>query len=174
MNRLHAQRGITLVVSLIMLIVLTLLVVSAIRFGNINLRIANNAQVEAEATAAVQVALEKAVASVAAADRPSDVAKVDTLEVSTGGATYKVTVDKPVCMLSKNVENAELDPTKASDQPCYEEKTTSDIVGAVAPTACKDQQWDVSASIKDGDLNGAKVTVLQGVAVRVSAEVVCP
>ena len=35
----RAQSGMTLVVSLIMLIVLTLLVVSAIRFGNINLKI---------------------------------------------------------------------------------------------------------------------------------------
>ena len=46
------QKGMTLVVALVMLVVLTLLVVSAIRFGNINLRIAGNAQSEAEATSA--------------------------------------------------------------------------------------------------------------------------
>ena len=43
MNR-RSQFGVTLVIALVMLIILSLLVVSAIRFGNINLRITGNVQ----------------------------------------------------------------------------------------------------------------------------------
>ena len=41
------------------------------------------------------------------------------------------------------------------------------------PTACKDQQWDVAASIADAP-TGAKVNMLQGVSLRVAAQVQCP
>ncbi len=177
MNR-HSQRGITLVVSLIMLIVLTLLVVSAIRFGNINLRIAGNAQAEAEASAATSVQLEKTVALVTAAARPNDVAAQSQISVSTGGKTYKVDVTKPACTLSKNIVTTDLDPTKAADLPCFEGGATDPIYDVNGnpvpqPTACKDQQWEVTASVADST-SGANVKMLQGMAMRVSAEVVCP
>jgi hypothetical protein len=174
----HSQRGITLVVSLIMLVVLTLLVVSAIRFGNINLRIAGNAQTEAEATAATQVALEKMVAQVATTDKIDTIAAQPEMVVSTGGASYKVNVAKPACMLSKNVPTTTLDPAKASDKPCLEDTGGDPLFdenGKPIPkvSACKDQQWEITASLPDAS-SGAQVSMLQGVSLRVPAEVVCP
>jgi hypothetical protein len=173
-----AQRGITLVVSLVMLIVLTLLVVSAIRFGNINLRIAGNAQTEAEAAAATQVVVEKTVALINGASRPDDVAAQLQVAVSTGGADYKVDVTKPACALSKNVVTTELDPSTPADRACYEGEPTDPIFDAGGnpvpqPTACKDQQWEFSAALNDAP-TGAKVTMLQGLALRVGSEVACP
>jgi hypothetical protein len=41
-------------------------------------------------------------------------------------------------------------------------------------SACKDQQWDVQATIDDSNRSGTKVSVLQGVKTRVGAEVTCP
>lgn len=172
------QRGVTLVVSLIMLIVLTLLVVSAIRFGNINLKIAGNAQSEVEANAAAQVAIEQTLSMINAADKPSDIAAQPALSVSTGGTTIKVAVAAPACQLSKNIITTELDPSSPNDQPCFEGPAADPIFDkdgnpVAQPTACRDQQWDVSASVDDSS-TGAKLTMLQGVALRVGGEVACP
>jgi Tfp pilus assembly protein PilX len=169
----------TLVVSLVMLVVLTLLVVSAIRFGNINLKIAGNVQAETEAAAAAQVATETTMATMAAAPDISTLT-ASTMTVSTGGASYQVAVTKPACIMTKQVLSTSLDPDKVSDQACIEGSGTSDPpikddgTQVAKPTACKDQQWDVTATVNDSAGSGAAVTVLQGAAVRVGAEVQCP
>jgi Tfp pilus assembly protein PilX len=177
MSRLRRQGGMTLVVALVMLVVLTLLVVSAIRFGNINLRIAGNVQSETEATAAAQVAIETMVNTINAAPNISTLPQ-QTMQVSTGGTSYQVNVVKPACVFNKNIDNSQLDPTKAGDLACFETTDTEKLVTAnntltTAPTACKDQQWDVQAGVDDSK-SGVKATLLQGVSVRVSAEVQCP
>jgi Tfp pilus assembly protein PilX len=168
----------TLVVSLVMLVVLTLLVVSAIRFGNINLRIAGNVQSEAEASAATQVAMEKMIKEIDGATNISALTN-KTLVISTGGRDYSVSVVKPACIFNKNINNSELDPTKAGDLPCFENTDTEKLVTenntlTTVPTACKSQQWDVLASVDDSAKSGAKTSMLQGIAVRVGAEVQCP
>lgn len=177
MKTRHAQSGITLVVSLIMLIVLTLLVVSAIRFGNINLKISGNAQTEAEATAAIQVAIEQTMVLVAAAEKIDTVPAQPNLVVSTGGFSYKVNVAKPVCILSKNIPNSSLDRNNVLDRPCISAvpQTPRILNGMIIapPTACKDQQWDIAADLVP-DTTGAKINMLQGVALRVPVEVQCP
>jgi hypothetical protein len=98
--------------------------------------------------------------------------------VSTGGKTYQVQVNKPVCTLTKNIANPDLDPGKDEDRPCFENPDGDrpfDSAGnsITPPTACKDQQWDVSASLT-ADSSGAQVTMLQGLALRVPAQVQCP
>lgn len=178
MNKREDQAGITLVVSLIMLIVLTLLVVSAIRFGNINLKISGNAQTEAEASAATQVAIEKMLQEVLAAEKIDAIAAQPEMVVSTGGASYKVNVSKPACILSKNIANKDLDPSKEADRVCFEGADGDRPLGpdgkpTAAPTACKEQQWDIEARLTDAS-SGADVTMLQGIALRVPAAVQCP
>ena len=171
------QSGITLVVSLIMLIVLTLLVVSAVRFGNINLKIAGNAQTEAESTAATQVAVEQTLTQVLVAD-DTNLVPAQALTVSTGAASYTVAVDKPTCLLARNIKNIELNPAKSDDLLCYGGSDNDAQMGSdgkllAPPTTCKGQQWDIAATTTDG-LSGAKVSILQGVSQRVGAEKPCP
>ena len=172
------QSGITLVVSLIMMVVLTLLVVSAIRFGNINLKIAGNAQTEVEATAATQVAIEKMLVAVVTADKIDTVPAQPNTNVSTGAVTYKVNVAKPACVFSRNIETIELNPSKAQDKLCIGDPDKEAPLGPDGKplpkvTDCKDQQWDVAASLSDAP-SGAKVSMLQSVSVRVEAKVQCP
>ncbi|HUR90362.1 MAG TPA: PilX N-terminal domain-containing pilus assembly protein [Ramlibacter sp.] len=172
------QSGVTLVVSLIMLIVLTLLVVSAIRFGNINLKVANNAQVDAEAQAAAQIAIERMVAAVDDADKPDEVAAMANLSISTGGALYPVSVAKPSCILSSYVMSTSLDPSKASDRVCFGGGGADQIINSsgtiiAQPTECKSQNWEVVASLNDAS-SGANITLVQGLSARVSVEVQCP
>lgn len=178
MNTRASQSGITLVVSLIMLIVLTLLVVSAIRFGIINLKISGNAQTEAEANAATHVALEKMLEQVVAAEKIDTIPAQPEMMISTGGNSYKVNVQKPACLLSKNISLTSLDHNSAIDRPCISntpQPTQFDANGLPIPkpTACKDQQWDIAASVSDPS-SGANVSMLQGVSLRVPAQVQCP
>jgi Tfp pilus assembly protein PilX len=177
MNTRFHQRGMTLIVSLIMLVVLTLLVVSAIRFGNINLRIAGNTQVQSEATAAAQVGVEQTVASAVAGTSLSSM-PATTTTISTGAVSYSVAVAKPVCNTTVNIDPTTLDPSKAVDRPCFGAGDTDKLIDSTgklttAPTECKSQQWDISASVGDGS-SGTSVTILQGAALRVGAQVSCP
>jgi type IV pilus assembly protein PilX len=172
------QSGMTLVIVLVMLVVVSLLVASAIRFSTINLKISGNVQSETEAAAAAQVAVENTVRTMAATSNISTIAAQPASSVSTGGQTYTVAVSKPLCIFTKNINTASLDPSKPADRACFEGTDTEKQLLAsgklsTTPSACKDQQWDVSASVNDGR-SGAKVTVLQGVAMRVGAEVLCP
>jgi Tfp pilus assembly protein PilV len=174
----HHQAGITLVVSLIMLIVLTLLVVSAIRFSNINLRIAGNAQTQAEAEAATQVSLEQTLELMNAAAKVDSVPAQPGLVISTGGANYKVNVAKPVCALSNNVVTTQLDPRKKQDRACFGGGNVDPVFGPDGkpipqPSECKDQTWEVSAQLT-GDSSGTQMTMVQGVSLRVGSEVQCP
>lgn len=179
MIRRSRQQGVTLIVALVMLVVLTVLVVSVIRFGNINLKISGNMQAEAEAQAAAQVALERTVDLINKAPNISSIAAEPTMAVSTGAVTYTVSVSKPACIFTKNIHTSQLDPTKEGDLPCFEsgdqgEKlVTANNTLTQPPTACKDQQWDVQAAVDDDD-SGARMSLLQGVSVRVGAEVLCP
>ena len=118
--RRNPQSGMTLVIALVMLVVLTLLVVSAVRFGNINLRIAGNVQTETEAAAAAQVAVESTIATMAASPNISSIASQPSVTVSTGGQSYQVAVTAPGCMFSKQVTTDTLDPSKPAARVCFE------------------------------------------------------
>lgn len=174
------QQGITLVVTLIMLVVLTLLVVSAMRFGNVNLMIAGNVQSKSEATAAAQIAIERVMEQVKTASSISKIAPSDANSppITAGGAAYKVAWTAPTCILTKPVSNADLSPSKATDVPCFESADADKMIDASGklttnPSACNDQQWGVQASVDDAT-TGAKVTSYQGFAVRVTSETLCP
>jgi len=175
----RAQAGLTLVVSMIMLIVLTLLVVSAIRFGNINLRIAGNVQSQVEGAAAAQVAIEQVIQAANNGANLSAPIPAQPVTVSTGGTSYPVTVAQPKCTMSKNVDTKSLQPdTNPADRLCFGQTDPDKLIGAggamtTTPSSCKDQQWEIAATVGDGS-SGTNVTMLQGVALRVGEEVNCP
>lgn len=173
------QRGITLIVSLIMLVVLTLLVVAAMRFGNMNLKIAGNVQAEAEASSAAQMAVEQVLEEVALGTKIDDVV-THSRSVSTGAVTYTVVVTKPVCNSTANIPNSTLRPDiNPADGKCvgtWSGPCIVDVTGAcvIPPTICKNQQWDIVAAVNDTSRNGARVTLGQGAALRVNAATQCP
>lgn len=61
----HSQQGISLLVGLIMLVLITLLVVTSFNLTNTQLKIVNNAQVQIELEATANAALEQTVSSAA-------------------------------------------------------------------------------------------------------------
>lgn len=89
MKIIAKQRGATLFMTLIMLVVLTLFVVSAITTSTVNLRVVGNMQVQHQAEAAAQQAIEQLA---------SDKANFTTPAAHTYTINgYTVTVAKPLC-----------------------------------------------------------------------------
>ena len=71
----------------------------------------------------------------------------------------------------------ELDAKKQDNQVCYGGGANDLPLGpggelVEAPTECKKQLWDFQSDVKDQP-TGAKVSMLQGVQVRVGAEIEC-
>jgi hypothetical protein len=176
----QTQKGATLLVGMIMLVVLTLLVVFAIRSGNTNLKIAGNMQVQTEASASVQQSIEKIIEDIKLVE---DFTLIDTTAAkyqpsATGNVTYTVTIE-PLdnCKVESPVLNASLDPANPNDVPCFESPDADKAIkddGTLTTTlsACKNQQWDIEASVTDAN-SGARVTQVQGISIRVPATVDC-
>lgn len=144
----YRQRGLTLVVSMIMLVVLTLLVVSAIRFSNTNLKTVANMQYKNETTAAAQKVIEVVMSDLGKFTSPTDT----TLTVNINNANYLVTAFAPVCLLSVPV-------------PGYS--------AAFAASAPHETYWDIKSLVTDAR-TGATSTVHQGVRVRLDSTANCP
>lgn len=143
--------GATLVVSLIMLVVLTLLAVSAIRLSNVNFRTIGNMQARNEAVAAAQQAIEQVVSSPANFTNP--VAQQIGIDINNDGTPdYTVNVSAPACL-------------KMVTMPGYSV--------AFAASAPKMAYWDIKAVVTDSR-TGANVTVHQGVKMAMDASTACP
>ncbi len=184
MNPNAKQHGATLLVALIMLVVLTLLVVSAIRSANTNMRIAGNMQMQEEATASAQQAVEQVISNNFWSDPVSSVVSVD---INNDGATdYRVDVAQPACTGSVPLMNSNLvisgaASAVAEDAPCISSSTASNtglISASGVPVTtgqswCFAQQWDIEARATSVTGFGADVTSVQGVALRVPAGTLC-
>ena len=132
------QIGATLITALIMLIVLTLLVVSGIRASNTNLRIAGNMQMQAEAIAAAQQAIEKAIST-----PPFDVT------TQTVGS-YNVTFGPLTCLSARQAD------------PAKERLPPNCSGGAEVGSLCYWTTWDIAATAVDAS-TGATATAHQGI-----------
>lgn len=152
MSTPQRQRGSTLLVSLIFLVVITLFGVSAVNTSNINLRIAANSQFQQQALAAAQLGIEKALGSVTTFTAPS--AQTIALDVNkNGSADYTATISAATCLSSKSAAGY-------SAEYC-------------ATGACpNDTNWELVSTVND-PVTGAKVTLRQGVKVRLPSSASC-
>lgn len=146
------QRGLTLVIALIFLVILTLFAVSGVNTGIVNLRTANNQQMMVEAEFAAQQQIEVVLNSVAPFE--SVAASPTTTNVDVNGDGYNdftVVTQPPKCL---------------SIQPAagysYE----------FAASAPKDTVWEVVAAASD-NVFGTSVTLRQGVKIRMPVNAVC-
>lgn len=175
------QKGATLLVGMIMLVVLTLLVVFAIRSGNTNLKIAGNMQSQAETSAATQQIIEQVIEQIKVTEDPSLI-PAQTVPVTMGNVTYTVAVSAiDTCVNEIPVMNADLNPAAANDVPCFEGSDndkalfvdgSGNFKQTTKPSACKTQQWEIEAGVTD-DASGAKTTQVQGISIRVQSTVNC-
>lgn len=130
------QRGATLLISLIMLVVLTLFAVAGFNLSSVNLKIAGNFQAQRGMEAVAQQAIEQVLSTSAAFKAPA----VQTIAIS----GFNVAVTAATCNFFRRADGF------------------SKELEAIAP---EDTDWELRASVTDA-LTGAQATVTQGVMVR--------
>jgi hypothetical protein len=169
----QSQRGTSLLVGLVMLVLLTLMAISAFESSNVNLRVVGNMQARQETLSAAQTAIETLLSSAAfikiASPPPAVV-------VGLNGANYSVAFSPvPTCVSTVDIPTEDLDPLNAEDFKCIPSAAIQQsgilITGApLPPSYCSNTRWKVTASATDqtAGTTNAVTTLEQGVAVRVS------
>jgi Tfp pilus assembly protein PilX len=145
------QRGTTLLIALVFLVILTLFAVSGMNTGVINLRTANNAQLMLEAEYAAQQQIEAVLNSVTGF-MTVGAATVTNVDVNGDSTTdFVVTTQAPVCL---SIQPA----------PGYSYE--------FAASAPKDTVWQVTATAADS-VFGSTATLRQGVKIRLPVHATC-
>lgn len=153
------QRGVTLVVGLIMLVLITLVVSTAFTMSTTNLKAVGNMQFRDEAIAAANVAVERLMSTdfttaPAATEHSIDIDNDGTVD-------YIVDIAAPVCVRSAGITS--LPATDPDAGQCS--------VGAGAAALCYETVWDMTATVREAGAilqTGARATVRQGVSKRVN------
>jgi hypothetical protein len=169
MNMKSRQRGVTLFVALVLLVMVTLLAVSSFRVSNTNLKVVASMQGKGETVAAAQAAIENVISNAAFAENPTLVAsKAIPVDISgTGDPKFVYSVSlapAPRCLKARPTNPAELDIKKPEDRPCF---GTALVGQANLATSCAETIWEITAVTKD-TVTQAETTVRQGIAMRTS------
>ncbi len=150
-----SENGVTLIVGLIMLILITLMVTTAFTLSGTNLKAVGNMQFRNESIAAGNKAIEYVIGNNFPAGFLSvPPAQTITLDINNDGTPdYTALVDVPVCIQSTTVASA-----------VTTEGTCGGVrAGALAGCTISNYStlWDVKATVTDA-LSGAQVTINQG------------
>lgn len=149
----HAQRGATLAVGLIMLVLITVMVTSAFNLSSTNLMAVGNMQFRDEAIAAANKAIEQVLSSPFTNSPAGQAIDVDINNDST--PDYEVVFATPTCISDSEIVVTGAAPSSVSLGSSF----------AVAGSTFHQTIWDLSASVSDADVSGASVQVRQGVRV---------
>ncbi len=176
MKTLPRQQGLTLLMALIMLIVLTMLALTSFKLSKPNVQIVSNMQQRDEAIAAAQQVVEEVISSTQFSKTPTNsllvpcdsARNVRCVDSNGDGTTdIKVTLTPPpTCVGSKPKKNSDLDVTKTEEVGCIAPKDSTGFGTEDASTdisMCADSAWEVTAVAVD-ELTKSKVTIKQGVA----------
>jgi len=162
MTTRQRQRGVAMVIGMIMLVLITLLVVSAINSSSVNLRIAGNMQAEDGARAVAQQAVDQVMgASANFYPTPTGInynsatktaqSTTPNYDINNDGVNeYTVWVAAPVCKVA------------AKEVPG---RTADCINGARAGLYCWDTVWEVVGTATDS-VTGVKQVITQGITIR--------
>jgi Tfp pilus assembly protein PilX len=142
---LNRQRGATLIVGLVMLVLLTIMVSSAFTLSTINTKAVGNQQVREEAVAAADAALELVLSE------PTfytvTTARSETIDF--GGKTYTVNIPAPQCTSYRQAAST----------------AASSVSLPILSSTTWDTNWELVATVAD-IASGAGITVRSGVRVR--------
>lgn len=179
----HQQRGATLIVALVLLIMLTLFALTSFNLGKSSLQTVGNMQHRNEAMTAAQQTIEEVVSTTRLFQNPATIIP-NGVSACNGGApntkcvdvnndgTADVTVTltpTPTCIKAQPLLNSELSASNPNDAGCTVQAAQGfGIAGAVTGSSlCADSLWEVTAVAAD-NVTGAQFSVTQGVGVRVS------
>lgn len=188
------QQGAVLVIALIMLLITTLIAISAFDMGSNNLHVVANLEGRQQAQKAAEAALEIAVSDLTLL--------IDSLGINSQRAVYycqgkknhrcydingdgqiDIEVDLanplPQCIRLARQRNNDLDPADRSDQGCFlgaQQVGSIDGAASGGMSMCSNAIWDIWARAVDLD-SQAEARIRQGVGIRVSindTDTLCP
>lgn len=168
-----SRRGVALVIGMVILIVMTLMLLSAVTLSTGNLKAVSNAQFQDSALAAANLAVEQAV-STAFMNAPKPLRVAVDMDQD-GLWDYTVFVPEPSCTRWTVPTTGDLDPSNAADRPCFSSSRIGGLGQSFAGSVCADTLWEVRAQVVDrgtgkavDPVTAAAVTVNQGIRVRMS------
>lgn len=178
---LNRQLGVTLVVGLIMLALITIAALMAFNLSQGNLKIVSNAQHREEATRSAQQAIDEVISKPDFTVNPA--IPVPSPKACGGGSgsivcpdvTGDNTADFDVkitarCDKARPIYTNELDiKNNPDDVACLVQDTQNVNPVPGGQSLCADTVWDIGAEATDR-ASPAKVTMHQGVAIRVSID----
>lgn len=172
------QRGAVLFVGLIMLILITLLAVSAIRLANTNLLIAGNEQYQMEAEAAANYHLDLALNT--ATFTTENIETTGTLPAFSGttatdSTSYSVKIPAPKCKRYRYIKKSELvnadNSVPLQNLGCFGSSSGPGFTLVVDASTLSDNSlcatvlWEMTATV-EMPTTGAKANIVQGVEMR--------
>jgi Tfp pilus assembly protein PilX len=184
----HRERGATLVISLIMLLLITLLAMSSFVLGKGNLQIVGNMQQRNQAFAAAQGAVAAVISSTQFTATPGNAIPASAVPAYCGGGANTTCMDvngdnnpdinvtvNPICDSIQPLSVTQLDYTDPNDAGCLVGAAQDfGVVGASNNNSmCSNSVWDIQASATDAS-TAVNYVVDQGVAVRVPSTAACP
>ena len=150
-NRARSQRGATLIIGLIMIVLITLIVVNAFTLSSSNLKSVGNMQVREEGLAAGNQVMEQVISSTFTTAPAAQTVTVDINKDSTDD--YTVAVDTPTCIRATVASAA-----APSDV---------ELGAAMSAGSTWNTDWEIGARVQDL-ATGADVRLKQGVRVLLS------
>ncbi len=173
-----SNRGSTLFVGLIMLLLMTLMAVAAFNMGRTGFDVVANMQQKDAAVASANDAIQEVLSTTRMFQSPNAVFLTPCAGANTrcfdvnGDGQKDITVTlnpAPSCVVAQTVKNSNLDLSNAQDAGCIVGTPQNyGIIGAVTgDSLCADSVWEVNAVSAD-NATKATTTVTEGVAVRVS------
>jgi len=170
------QQGITLIMAMIFLILMSLFAISAFNVSTGNLRIVGNMQSRQESITVGQKALEQTVSSSVFTTNPDAVAAtLVSVDIDGNGVMdYTASLNpQPHCYRTKPIKSNDLDPNVAADRSCMKSSMlmnsgidSPDAAADAGNSLCANSEWNVGALVVD-QRSGAKVVLNEGIAVRV-------
>ncbi|HZX26099.1 MAG TPA: PilX N-terminal domain-containing pilus assembly protein, partial [Telluria sp.] len=185
---LARQRGITLIVALVMLVLITLLALTTFNLSKSSIQVISNMQSRTENIAAARQAIDETMSSTRFFSTPDDAIPnpcngesntrcVDVNGDGVNDVTVRLT-PSPTCVKANGVMNSEVDVTNTENANCLLGTSQSfGVAGSVTgESLCADSTWEINAEATD-NVTAAKVNMVQGVTVRVAKddiETSCP
>ena len=188
------QRGITLILSLIMLVLLTIMALSAFHIGKGSLQVVDNAQQQEQVENAAQAMMDQVLSSPTFVSDPTNVLDNSNCPTEVGAPANSRCIDLygdsktvvvvqlspvPTCLQVKPVMNSALDITVSEDAGCAKSPDPNrfGVEGtATDESLCSDSLWELNALATER-VSNARAQVTQGVQMRVSNDAVstaCP
>jgi hypothetical protein len=181
-NMRHRQRGVTLIVALIMLMLITLMVVTGLNLGKGSMQTVGNMQQRNQTYAAIDETLEEVISTTRFSDTPNNVffipcnhvANTKCVDIDGDGVT-DVTValtPAPVCMKAQVIPATALDlENSVEDRGCtFSGLQDFGVAGVYSgDSLCANSTWEIKAVGTDA-VTQTTVNATQGLNLRVPAD----